>query len=82
MKSSKSRGISLGKYIKQLRTSRHISTMTMAATLKISESNYIQYESGTLSIYVEHLVIIASVLDVDIRYLLEAFENPKKDTWI
>lgn len=82
MKSSKSRGVSLGKYIKQLRTSRRISTTAMAAALKIPESNYIQYESGTLSIYVEHLVIIASLLDVDIRYLLEAFENPKKDTWI
>ncbi|MEY0234428.1 helix-turn-helix domain-containing protein [Providencia manganoxydans] len=70
MKSSKSRGVSLGKYIKQLRTSRNISTTAMAAALKIPESNYIQYESGTLSIYVEHLEPISIGINYRIKNIL------------
>ncbi|MEB3134101.1 hypothetical protein VKM53_17195 [Providencia stuartii] len=54
----------------------------MAAALKISERNYIQYEEGSVSIYVEHLMIVSSILDVDIKHLLEVFEKPGKPTWI
>ncbi|AFH95744.1 TPA: helix-turn-helix transcriptional regulator [Providencia stuartii] len=82
MKQPNFRGIALGNYIRKLRTSRGISTEAMAAALKISERNYIQYEEGSVSIYVEHLMIVSSILDVDIKHLLEVFEKPGKPTWI
>ncbi|ELX8378745.1 helix-turn-helix domain-containing protein [Providencia vermicola] len=82
MRHSNSRGIALGKYIRELRISRRISTLTMATALEISESHYIQYETGTSSIYVEHLVIISSILDIDIKHLLNAFEGAEKNIWI
>ncbi|MCW2254957.1 transcriptional regulator with XRE-family HTH domain [Providencia alcalifaciens] len=66
-----------------MRISRYISTAEIAETLKISENNYIQYEAGIVSIYIDHLVIISYILKVDLNLLLYVFENSRNhNTWI
>jgi len=80
MDQSSPRGIALGKFIKDIRISRYISTAEIATTLKISEDNYIQYEAGIISIYIDHLIIISCILKVDLKLLLDVFENPPNHT--
>lgn len=83
MNQSSSRDIALGNFIRSIRISRYISIAEIAVTLKISEDNYIQYEAGIVSIYIDHLVIISYILKVDLNLLLDVFENLRNhDTWI
>lgn len=82
MNQSNSQDINLGKYIRDIRISRSISTAQVATALKISERKYIQYEEGLVSIYIDHLVTITYILDVDIKRLLDAFKNYHDHTQI
>ncbi|MGO2336611.1 helix-turn-helix domain-containing protein [Providencia sp.] len=52
----------LGEFIKNLRISLNISTSELARNLTISEDEYIKYENGEMSIYVDDLVVIADML--------------------
>ncbi|EKT62535.1 helix-turn-helix domain-containing protein [Providencia burhodogranariea] len=80
MNQSNSRGVSLGKYIRDIRISRSISTKEIAAALRISEYKYIQYELGETSIYIDHLIIISNVFKVEIKVLLDVFESYSNHT--
>ncbi|EKT57438.1 helix-turn-helix domain-containing protein [Providencia sneebia] len=82
MKSSRYRNIVLGGYIREVRIARGISTKTMVDILKISEDDYLQYESGEVSMYVEHLLIISGILNINFKVLLNIFENARNNYWM
>lgn len=60
----------VGEFIKAVRLARNISTDEMAGSLTISEDEYIQCENGINSLYVDDLLSIAKLLDVEVSSLL------------
>lgn len=63
----------LGEFIKHLRVSQNISTSEIAKNLTISQAEYIKYENGEVSIYIDDLFMIAYILDVSIQELLNVY---------
>lgn len=69
------RNKNLGTFIKQKRIEKNISTSEIVKNLTISEAEYIRIESGDASFYVDDLIVIAEVLGVDAREVLQVYEN-------
>ncbi|ENR5391104.1 helix-turn-helix transcriptional regulator [Providencia rettgeri] len=65
----------LGEFIKQKRVEHQITTNKMAELISISEKSYIKYEDGTLSIFIDHLVILSKILNVDVKTLFDTYVN-------
>lgn len=64
-----------GNFIKQIRIQKNISTSEIAKNLTVSEAEYIRYENGDMSIYIDDLFVIAKILDTDVNYLLNIYEK-------
>lgn len=64
-----------GNFIKQIRIQKNISTSEIAKNLTVSEAEYIRYENGDMSIYIDDLFVIAKILDTDMNYLLNIYEK-------
>ncbi|HHR6575333.1 MULTISPECIES: helix-turn-helix domain-containing protein [Providencia] len=60
----------VGEFIKVMRLAKNISTDIIAGSLTISEDEYIQCENGTNSLYVDDLLSIAELLDIEVSSLL------------
>ncbi|WP_272693696.1 helix-turn-helix domain-containing protein [Providencia sp. PROV039] len=60
----------VGEFIKVTRVAKGISTNEIAVSLTISEDEYIQCENGDSSLYVDDLLTIAKLLDVEVSSLL------------
>ncbi|MEY0214173.1 helix-turn-helix transcriptional regulator [Providencia rettgeri] len=60
----------VGEFIKVMRLAKNISTDIIASSLTISEDEYIQCENGTNSLYVDDLLSIAELLDIEVSSLL------------
>lgn len=65
----------LGEFIKQNRIEHQITTKKMAELISISEKSYIKYEDGTLSIFIDHLVILSKILNLDVKALFDTYVN-------
>ena len=65
----------IGNFIKQKRIEKNISTSEIAKHLTISEAKYIRVESGDDSIYVDDLMVISKILDMDMIEMLEKHGN-------
>lgn len=65
----------LGEFIKQKRIEHQITTKKMAELISISEKSYIKYEDGTLSIFIDHLVILSKILNLDVKTLFDTYVN-------
>lgn len=65
----------IGEFIKHLRISQNISTSELARKLTISEVEYIKCENGEMSIYVDDLSSIASILAVEESTLIEKYKD-------
>ncbi|BBU95674.1 MULTISPECIES: helix-turn-helix domain-containing protein [Providencia] len=70
----------LGKFIKQKRIEHQITTKKMAELISISEKSYIKYEDGSLSIFIEHLMVISNTLNVDVKTLFDTYVNAQPCT--
>ncbi|OAT54483.1 helix-turn-helix domain-containing protein [Providencia heimbachae] len=68
----------LGKFIKAARLSLNITSTEMAKKASISESIYSKYEDGTLSIYIDHLVVFANILNIDLKTCFDVYISPEK----
>ncbi|MTC55206.1 MULTISPECIES: helix-turn-helix domain-containing protein [Providencia] len=64
-----------GNFIKKIRIQKNISTSEIAKNLTVSEAEYIRYENGDMSIYIDDLFVIAKILDTDVNYLLNIYEK-------
>lgn len=73
MKKNKSGNISLGNFIKKNRLEQKITIREIAETLSISESLYLKYEEGSLSIFIANLVVLAKILKVDLRVFFDIY---------
>ena len=76
MNEKKSNNEALGRFIKDTRLSLSLSISDLAKAASISEKTYSQYEAGITSIYVDHLIIFASVLRLDLNKLFNVYLNP------
>ncbi|WP_254178926.1 hypothetical protein [Providencia rettgeri] len=47
----------------------------MAELISISEKSYIKYEDGTLSIFIDHLVMLSKILNIDVKTLFDIYVN-------
>ncbi|WP_265498129.1 helix-turn-helix domain-containing protein [Providencia rustigianii] len=65
----------LGNFIKQKRIEKNISTSEIAKHLTISEAEYIRVENGDVSIYVDDLMVVSKILDMDMIKMLEMYEK-------
>lgn len=63
----------VGEFIKAMRLAKDISTDEMAVSLTISEDEYIQCENGVHSLYVDDLLTIAKLLDIEVSSLLSLY---------
>lgn len=72
----------LGGFIKQKRIERQITTRKMAELISISEKSYIKYEDGTLSIFIDHLVMLSKILNIDVKTLFDIYVNAQPWAWI
>ncbi|HGV9232916.1 TPA: helix-turn-helix domain-containing protein, partial [Providencia rettgeri] len=59
----------------QKRIERQITTRKMAELISISEKSYIKYEDGTLSIFIDHLVMLSKILNIDVKTLFDIYVN-------
>lgn len=76
MNEKKSNNEALGRFIRDTRLSLNMSITDLAKAASMSEKTYSQYEAGITSIYVDHLVIFASVLHLDLNKLFDVYLNP------
>ncbi|MEQ5565839.1 MULTISPECIES: hypothetical protein [Providencia] len=60
----------VGEFIKITRLAKGISTDEIVRSLTITEDEYIQCENGTNPLYVDDLLTIAKLLDVEVSSLL------------
>lgn len=65
----------LGEFIKQKRIEHQITTKEMAELISIPEKSYIKYEDGTLSIFIEHLMVLSKILNIDIKTFFDTYVN-------
>ncbi|ENU1228808.1 MULTISPECIES: helix-turn-helix domain-containing protein [Providencia] len=65
----------LGELIKKKRIEQQITTKKMAELISISEKSYIKYEDGSLPIFIEHLMILSKILNIDIKTFFDTYVN-------
>ncbi|MBS0924304.1 helix-turn-helix transcriptional regulator [Providencia sp. JGM181] len=78
MNERKLNNLSLGQFIKEQRLARQITVTEIAKAISVSERTYSQYEDGSSSIYVAHLIALSSVLNIELQTLLDAYLNPEQ----
>lgn len=78
MNERKLNNLSLGQFIKEQRLARQITVTEIAKAISVSERAYSRYEDGSSSIYVGHLIALSSVLDIELRTLLDAYLKPEQ----
>lgn len=59
--------MNFGENIRQIRNSKGIKSKFMADQLQISPSSYCDIERGRKKLTLEHALVIAEILDVDIK---------------
>lgn len=78
MNERKPNNLSLGKFIQKERLVRQMTTTEIAQAISVSERVYSHYEEGSVSIYIEHLVALSSILKIDLQLFFDAYLNPEK----
>ena len=68
----------LGKFIKKTRISLNMTTKDVANAACISESRYVQYENGSISIFIDHLLIFTKIFNIDLKTFFDIYINPDK----
>ncbi|MGJ3352289.1 helix-turn-helix domain-containing protein [Providencia sp. Je.9.19] len=68
----------LGQFIKKNRIALNMTTKDVASAASIPESTYIQYENGTVSVFIDHLVIFTRIFNVELRTFFDIYINPEK----
>ncbi|HHR5902422.1 TPA: helix-turn-helix domain-containing protein [Providencia alcalifaciens] len=70
-----------GNFIKQIRIQKNISTSEVANNLTGAGAGagagaeYIRYENGDMSTYIDDLLVIGRILDTNVNYLLGIYEK-------
>ncbi|WP_369311383.1 helix-turn-helix domain-containing protein [Providencia rettgeri] len=80
MTNKKSGNIALGQFIKKKRLASQITSQEMAKKIAISETAYQKYEDGSLSIYVDHLVMFSKIFNIDLNLLFEIYLGSEIDS--
>ncbi|MEX5919652.1 helix-turn-helix transcriptional regulator [Providencia huaxiensis] len=73
MKKNKVGNIVLGNFIKEKRLESQLTTKQVAELISVSERVYIKYEDGSLSIFIDHLVLLSKVFKVDSKVLFDIY---------
>ncbi|EJD6081956.1 TPA: helix-turn-helix transcriptional regulator [Providencia rettgeri] len=73
MKKNKVGNIVLGNFIKEKRLESQLTTKQVAELISVSERVYIKYEDGSLSIFIDHLVLLSKVFKVDLKVLFDIY---------
>lgn len=73
----KSGNVALGNFIKKKRLESQVTTQEMSAKLSITEITYLKYEDGSLSIFIDHLVVLSKILNVELNSLFNIYLNPE-----
>ncbi len=63
--------------IRALREDRDLKQRELAALLHVSQNTYSQYETGTIALTAEHLVLLADFYGVSVDYLLGRTDDPR-----
>ncbi|MGG4607614.1 helix-turn-helix domain-containing protein [Providencia sp. Me31A] len=75
MNKNKFCNIVLGDFIKKKRLEHQITIREIAEMISISESAYLKYEDGSVSIFIDHLVVLAKILKVDLKVFFDIYLN-------
>ena len=78
MTNKKSGNIALGYFIKKKRLECQISSQEMAKKISISETTYLKYEDGSLSIFINHLVMFSKIYNIDLNLLFNIYLNSER----
>ncbi|APC11670.1 MAG: hypothetical protein MEPRV_01615 [Providencia sp.] len=73
MKKNKVGNIVLGNFIKEKRLESQLTTKQVAELISVSERVYIKYEDGSLSIFIDHLVLLSKIFKVDLKVLFDIY---------
>lgn len=73
MKKNKVGNIVLGNFIKEKRLESQLTAKQVAELISVSERVYIKYEDGSLSIFIDHLVLLSKVFKVDLKVLFDIY---------
>nr|ELR5225591.1 helix-turn-helix transcriptional regulator [Providencia rettgeri]ELR5229118.1 helix-turn-helix transcriptional regulator [Providencia rettgeri] len=73
MKKNKVGNIVLGNFIKEKRLKSQLTTKQVAELISVSERVYIKYEDGSLSIFIDHLVLLSKIFKVDLKVLFDIY---------
>ncbi|ENL8513837.1 XRE family transcriptional regulator [Providencia rettgeri] len=73
MKKNKVGNIVLGNFIKEKRLESQLTTKQAAELISVSERVYIKYEDGSLSIFIDHLVLLSKIFKVDLKVLFDIY---------
>ena len=73
MKKNKVGNIVLGNFIKEKRLESQLTTKQVAELISVSERVYIKYEDGSLSIFIDHLVLLSNIFKVDLKVLFDIY---------
>ncbi|WP_272670630.1 helix-turn-helix domain-containing protein [Providencia sp. PROV147] len=73
MKKNKVGNIVLGNFIKGKRLESQLTTKQAAELISVSERVYIKYEDGSLSIFIDHLVLLSKIFKVDLKVLFDIY---------
>lgn len=77
MTNKKSGNIALGHFIKKKRLECQITPQEMAKNISIPEATYLRYEDGSLSIFIDDLVILSKIFNLDLDLLFNIYLNPE-----
>lgn len=69
--------VALGNFIKKKRLEYQLTTKEMAKKILVSEITYIKYEDGSVSIFIDHLVMFSQIFNIDLNTLFNIYLNPK-----
>ncbi|HGN1704905.1 TPA: helix-turn-helix domain-containing protein [Providencia rettgeri] len=73
MTENKFGNVVLGSFIKKKRLEHQITIREITGMISIKESLYLKYEKGSISIFIDHLVALALILNVDLRELFDIY---------
>ncbi|EPL6455997.1 MULTISPECIES: helix-turn-helix domain-containing protein [Providencia] len=78
MTNKKSGNIALGHFIKKKRLECQITPQEMAKKVSITETTYLKYEDGSLSIFIDHLVLFSKIFNIDLNLLFNIYLNSER----
>lgn len=64
-----------GNFIKQIRIQKKYLNSEVANNLTGAGAEYIRYENGDMSTYIDNLLVIGRILDTNVNYLLGIYEK-------